>query len=193
MLNIRKSSERGYADHGWLKSYHTFSFASYYDPRQIHFRQLRVINEDFIAPSSGFPAHGHDNMEIITYVVSGAVEHKDSMGNSLIIPAGEVQAMSAGSGITHSEFNPSDSEPLHLLQIWVFPQTDHVQPRYRQQAFSRESKLNQLRRIVSPDGSDSSLAIHQDMTLYASILESGYQIDFPIAPKRHVWIQLISG
>ena len=132
-------------------------------------------------------------MEIITYVVSGAVEHKDSMGNSLIIPAGEVQAMSAGSGITHSEFNPSDSEPLHLLQIWVFPQTDHVQPRYRQQAFSRESKLNQLRRIVSPDGSDSSLAIHQDMTLYASILESGYQIDFPIAPKRHVWIQLISG
>ncbi|PZU97309.1 MAG: quercetin 2,3-dioxygenase [Pseudanabaena sp.] len=193
MITIRKSEERGHANHGWLDSYHTFSFASYYDPQHMAFRSLRVINQDKIAGGKGFGTHPHRDMEIITYMLDGALEHKDSMGNGSVIQVGDVQRMSAGTGITHSEFNPSPTETAHLLQIWILPNQESVKPSYEQISFSREEKLNQLRLIASPDGRDRSVTIHQDAYIYASILEDGAEVIHPVAQSRHVWLQVAKG
>ena len=193
MLTIRKSEERGHANHGWLDSYHTFSFAGYYDPQHMAFRSLRVINQDQIAGGKGFGTHPHRDMEIITYMLDGALEHKDSMGNGSIIRVGDVQRMSAGTGITHSEFNPSATETAHLLQIWILPNQQNVTPSYEQINFTREEKLNQLRLIASPDGRDRSVKIYQDALIYASILEDGAQVVHSIAPNRYAWIQVARG
>jgi len=193
MLTIRKSEERGHANHGWLDSYHTFSFASYYDSQHMAFRSLRVINQDQVAGGKGFGTHPHRDMEIITYMLDGALEHKDSMGNGSVIRVGDVQRMSAGTGITHSEFNPSPTESAHLLQIWIVPNQENVKPSYEQIFFSREEKLNQLRLIASPDGRDRSVTIYQDAYIYASILEDGVEVTHTINQNRYVWIQVASG
>lgn len=193
MLTIRKSEERGHANHGWLDSYHTFSFANYYDPQHMAFRDLRVINQDQIAGGKGFGTHPHRDMEIITYMLDGALEHKDSMGNGSIIRVGDVQRMSAGTGITHSEFNPSATETAHLLQIWILPNQENVTPSYEQISFSREEKLNQLRLIASTDGRDRSVTIHQDAYVYASILEDGAEVTHTVKPNRYAWIQVARG
>lgn len=193
MIKIRKSSDRGYAEQGWLKSFHTFSFAQYHDSEFIHFRNLRVINEDWIAPGQGFGTHPHDNMEIITYVISGALAHKDSMGNGSVIKPGEVQRMSAGTGIEHSEFNHSKNEQVHLLQIWIFPNKKGLEPSYEQKEFSENEKRNQLRVIASPDGAQGSVKIHQDINLYSSLLEPKKSVKYSFKPGRSGWIQLISG
>ncbi|MFM7888368.1 MAG: pirin family protein [Pseudanabaena sp.] len=193
MLTIRKSGERGQANHGWLDSYHTFSFANYYDPQHMAFRSLRVINQDLIAGGKGFGTHPHRDMEIITYMLDGALEHKDSMGNGSIIRVGDVQRMSAGNGITHSEFNPSATETAHLLQIWILPNQQNVTPSYEQISFSREEKLNQLRLIASPDGRDRSVTIHQNAYVYASILEDGAEVTHRLKPNRYVWLQVATG
>lgn len=193
MLTIRKSEERGHANHGWLDSYHTFSFANYYDPQHMAFRSLRVINQDVIAGGKGFGTHPHRDMEIITYMLDGALEHKDSMGNGSIIHVGDVQRMSAGTGITHSEFNHSSTETAHLLQIWILPNQQNVTPSYEQISFSREEKLNQLRLIASPNGRDHSVTIHQDANVYASILEDGAEVTHTVNPNRYAWIQVARG
>lgn len=193
MFTIRKSEERGHANHGWLDSYHTFSFANYYDPQHMAFRALRVINQDQIAGGKGFGTHPHRDMEIITYMLDGALEHKDSMGNGSVIQVGDVQRMSAGTGITHSEFNPSATESAHLLQIWILPNQANVTPSYEQISFSREEKLNQLRLITSHDGRDRSVTIHQDAYIYASILEDGVEVTHTVNPNRYVWIQVARG
>ncbi len=193
MLTMRKSEERGHANHGWLDSYHTFSFSSYYDPQHMSFRSLRVINQDRIAGGKGFGTHPHRDMEIITYMLDGALEHKDSMGNGSIIRVGDVQRMSAGTGITHSEFNHSPTEMAHLLQIWILPNQENVTPSYEQISFSREEKLNQLRLIASADGRDRSVTIHQDADIYASILEDGAEITHTVRQNRYAWIQVARG
>lgn len=193
MFTIRKSEERGHANHGWLDSYHTFSFASYYDPQHMSFRALRVINQDQIAGGKGFGTHPHRDMEIITYMLDGALEHRDSMGNGSIIKVGDVQRMSAGTGITHSEFNPSATETAHLLQIWILPNQQNVSPSYEQISYNREEKLNQLRLIASPDGCDRSVKIHQDAYIYASILEDGKNVVYDAKPDRYTWIQVAKG
>jgi redox-sensitive bicupin YhaK (pirin superfamily) len=193
MLTIRKSEERGHVNHGWLDSYHTFSFANYYDPQHMSFRSLRVINQDQIAGGKGFGTHPHRDMEIITYMLEGALEHKDSMGNGSIIRVGDVQRMSAGTGITHSEFNPSATESAHLLQIWIVPNQQAVTPSYEQTEFSREEKLNQLRLIASPDGRDRSVTIYQDAYIYATILEDGVEVTHTVNSDRYVWIQVAGG
>jgi redox-sensitive bicupin YhaK (pirin superfamily) len=193
MMNLRKSQERGYFEIDWLKSYHSFSFGEYYDPEHIHFRALRVINHDFIAAGSGFPLHPHRDMEIITYVLRGAVAHKDSMGNQEQVSAGEVQVMTAGSGVRHSEFNPNDKQELELLQIWLLPDKGALDPAYGQKAFSRDEKLNRLRLIASKDQRDGSLKINQDVNLYASVLEKDRTLDFEIPADRYVWIQVARG
>lgn len=193
MLTIRKSEERGHVNHGWLDSYHTFSFANYYDPQHMSFRSLRVINQDQIAGGKGFGTHPHRDMEIITYMLEGALEHKDSMGNGSIIRVGDVQRMSAGTGITHSEFNPSATESAHLLQIWIVPNQQAVTPSYEQTEFSREEKLNQLRLIASPDGRDRSVTIYQDAYIYATILEDGVEVTHTVNSDRYVWIQVARG
>ncbi|MBL8653903.1 MAG: pirin family protein [Alphaproteobacteria bacterium] len=193
MITIRPSEERGPADFGWLKARHSFSFGNYYDPRHMGFRNLRVINEDRVAAGAGFPTHGHRDMEIVTYLLDGELEHKDSMGNGEVIRPGEVQAMSAGTGVLHSEFNPSDANPTHLLQIWLLPDKQGHTPRYDQKVFSRDEKLNKLRLVVSPDGADDSIFIHQDSKIYASILEAGKTVALDLAPKRHAWVQVARG
>jgi len=190
---VRPSAQRGPADFGWLKSRHSFSFGSYYDPAQMGFRSLRVINEDRVAPGTGFDTHGHRDMEIISYVLDGAIEHKDSMGNGEVLRAGEVQAMSAGTGILHSEFNPSGDDPVHFLQIWLMPDRSGHTPRYAQRAFGREAKLNRLALVVSPDGADGSVEIHQDARLYASILEAGKTAELTLRAGRHAWVQVARG
>ena len=192
MLNMRTSNERGHADHGWLNSFHTFSFASYHDPKHMGFRSLRVINEDWIAPGQGFGMHPHQNMEIITYVVKGAIAHKDSLGTSEVLRPGEIQRMSAGSGIMHSEFNPSDSEPLHLLQIWIMPERKNITPSYEQKPV-RIGAQNELVLIASPTGAHESVSINQDLNLYAAKLEPGARAEHTIQPGRAAWVQLISG
>ena len=193
MLEIIQSDSRGKADHGWLKARHTFSFADYYDPARVHFGNLRVINEDRVAPGQGFPTHPHRDMEILTYIISGAVEHKDSMGNGTVIRAGEVQRMTAGTGMLHSEFNPSQDEELHLLQIWILPEAKNLEPGYEQSLFAREDKLNTLRLVASRDGRDGSLTIHQDVELYASVLEAGHEVSLDGVGTRRVFVQVVSG
>ncbi|MFZ4855947.1 MAG: pirin family protein [Desulfuromonadaceae bacterium] len=193
MLRIRKADARGHADHGWLNTCHTFSFANYYDPHHMGFRDLRVINEDRVLPGKGFPTHPHRDMEIISYVVEGVLQHKDSMGNGSVIRPGEVQRMSAGTGITHSEFNHSPNDPVHFLQIWIQPDRDGVVPGYEQKFFSDEEKRGFFRLIVSPDGRDGSVTIHQDVNLFASLLESGEEITHNITAGRHIWLQVVRG
>ena len=166
MIEIRKANERGHANHGWLDTYHTFSFASYRDPQHMHFRSLRVMNEDFVQPGQGFGTHPHEDMEIVTYVLEGALEHKDSMGNGEVLRPGEFQRMSAGTGITHSEFNPSDTEPVHLYQIWLFPQRKGIEPSYEQKHFAEDERRNRLRLVASQDAADGSLLIHQEHTRF---------------------------
>ena len=193
MIDIIRSDTRGTADHGWLKAKHTFSFANYYDPERVHFSDLRVINEDRIAPGQGFGTHPHKDMEIVTYIIDGAIEHKDSMGNGTVIKAGEVQRMTAGTGVQHSEFNHSSDDELHLLQIWIIPEAENLTPGYEQTLFDRESKLNRLRLIGSRDGRDGSITIHQDVDLYASVLEQGKDVRLDNVGDRRVFVQIVSG
>lgn len=193
MITIRRSKERGHFDHGWLNTYHTFSFDQYYDPRYTSFRNLRVINEDFVAAGRGFPKHGHRDMEIITYILEGALKHEDSMGNGSIIRPGDVQRMTAGTGVRHSEQNASLSERVHLLQIWILPHTVGLEPGYEQKAFSEDERRDQLRLIASEDGREGSVLVHQDVSLFASILPAGDEVEHPIDPLRYGWIQVARG
>lgn len=191
-MNILKSNERGYFKNDWLKSFHSFSFGDYYNPEAMNFRNLRVINHDFIAPEMGFGTHPHRNMEIITYVLKGKVAHKDSMGNQTFISAGEVQVMSAGRGVAHSEFNPLKQE-LELLQIWITPDENGIDPSYDQKAFAEADKKNQICLIASPNGSNGSLKIHQDVKLYSSFLEKDKSIEYVVPKHRYAWIQVANG
>lgn len=193
MIRIRKSHERGHADHGWLDTHHTFSFNTYRDPAHVHFRALRVMNEDRIAPGAGFGTHPHQDMEIVTYVLAGSLEHKDSMGNGEVLRPGEFQRMSAGTGITHSEFNPSADEPVHLYQIWLFPERKGGEPSYEQKRFPLEERTNRLRMVASPTAEQGSLRIRQDARIYLATLTAGTQIDFPIPAGRHTWLQVLRG
>jgi redox-sensitive bicupin YhaK (pirin superfamily) len=193
MMDIRRSQERGHADHGWLDSHFTFSFADYYDPKFVQFRTLRVINEDRVAPQGGFPTHPHRDMEIVTYVLEGGLEHRDSMGNGSVIRPGEVQRMSAGTGVTHSEFNASKTEPVHLLQIWMLPKRKGIKPGYEQKTFSEAEKRGRLRLMASPDGREGSVTIHQDNELYAAVLGAGESARHELKPDRHAWVQVARG
>lgn len=193
MIEIIAAETRGSADHGWLKAKHTFSFADYQNPERVSFGSLRVINEDRIAPGQGFPTHSHQDMEIITYPISGTIEHKDSMGNGTVIVAGDVQRMTAGSGVQHSEFNHSQEDELHLLQIWIFPEEKNLEPGYEQATFSREQKLNQLRLVASRDGRDGSVTVHQKLDLYASIITPGTELVYDIAAAHKVFVQVVYG
>ena len=193
MITIRRSKERGHFDFGWLNTYHTFSFGEYYDPRNMGFRSLRVINEDFVHPGRGFPTHGHRDMEIITYVLEGGLAHKDSMGNGSIIRPGDVQRMSAGTGVMHSEANPSETESVHLLQIWILPDKMNVAPSYAEKKFDDEEKRGRLRLVASPDGSDGSISMHQDARLYAALLDAEEQVAHELEADRHAWVQVARG
>jgi quercetin 2,3-dioxygenase len=196
MITLRKSKERGHANHGWLDTYHTFSFDSYFDPKFMGFRSLRVINEDRVAPANGFGTHGHNDMEIITYVLEGALEHKDSMGNIGVIRPGEVQRMSAGTGVRHSEYNHSETEPVHLLQIWILPASKGITPSYEQQNFGVGERSKTLKQIaVSDAGKNGSNAVkvHQDVSLYSSILQPGESVKYNLAPDRYAWLQVARG
>lgn len=193
MIHLRHASERGHANHGWLDSYHTFSFADYYDPRYMGFRSLRVINEDRVAPGAGFPTHPHRDMEIISYVLEGGLEHKDSMGTGSVIRPGDVQRMSAGTGVTHSEFNASRSDPVHFLQIWLLPEERGIKPSYEQKTFSDEDKRGKLRLIGSRDGRDGSVTVHQDVNLYATRLDAGESVEHELRPGRHAWVHVARG
>ncbi|MBD2252307.1 pirin family protein [Nostoc parmelioides] len=190
---IHDRNARGRSQTGWLDSYHTFSFSSFYDPNRMGFRSLRVINDDRIAPGAGFPTHGHRDMEILTYVLSGAVEHKDSLGTGSVIRPGDVQIMSAGTGIQHSEFNHSRNEPLHLLQIWILPDEKGLAPRYQQKAFTPEEKRGQLRLVAAKDGRDGAVTIHQNVDIYASILEPGDVVNYHVKGDRYAWLQIAQG
>lgn len=192
-MKIRRANERGFADHGWLKSYHTFSFANYYDPAHMHFRALRVINEDRVEPKKGFGTHPHNDMEIVSYVLSGALQHRDSMGNGSVIRPGEVQRMSAGTGILHSEFNASDQELVHFLQIWILPDRKGHKPSYEQKYFSEEERKNKLRLVASNDGREGSVTVHQDVSLYAGILDADTPLSFELQPSRNAWIHVAKG
>ena len=193
MIEIIPSESRGSADHGWLKAKHTFSFAEYHNPARVRFGPLRVINEDRIAPSKGFGTHPHKDMEIVTYPISGAIEHKDSMGNGAVITAGEVQRMTAGSGVQHSEYNHSASDELHLLQIWIFPEQKNLKPGYEQTLFTRADKLDRLRLIASRDGRDGSVTVHQHVDIYASILQTNVEIEQTVDSSHKIFVQVISG
>ncbi len=193
MITLRPGNQRGHANHGWLDSYHTFSFANYYDPKNMGFRDLRVINEDWIAPSAGFGAHSHRDMEIITYVLEGALEHKDSLGTGAVIKPGDAQRMSAGTGITHSEFNNSATNPVHLLQIWILPDTTGITPSYEQRNFPLDEKLGKLRLIAAKDGRNGAVKIHQDVDLYTSVLRKGDRIVHNLKSNRYAWLQVASG
>ncbi len=193
MITIRTSEERGHANHGWLDSYHTFSFADYHDPAHVQFGSLRVINEDRVQPGQGFGSHGHRDMEILSYVLEGALEHKDSLGNGSIIRYGDVQRMSAGSGVTHSEFNASPSEGVHFLQIWILPERIGLEPGYEQQHFDTDAKRNRLCLVASPDGRKASVTIRQDACLYAAVLEDGGSVAHIIEPGRRAYVQVARG
>jgi quercetin 2,3-dioxygenase len=193
MIKIRKAEERGHFDLGWLDTYHTFSFDQYYDPAHMHFRALRVINEDRVAPAKGFPTHSHGDMEIITYILSGELEHRDSMNNGSVIRPGDVQRMSAGTGVSHSEFNPSPAESVHLLQIWIMPSARGLSPGYEQKFFSAEERTGKLCLIASPDGADGAVTINQDARVYASLLDTGKTIVEASDVNRHAWLQVARG
>ena len=193
MITVRRSNERGHFDHGWLNTYHTFSFDQYYDPRHMGFRNLRVINEDFVAAGRGFPKHGHRDMEIITYILEGALKHEDSMGNGSVIRPGDVQRMTAGTGVRHSEQNASDQERVHLLQIWILPHTVGLEPGYEQKAFSEDERRGRLRLIASEDGRDGSVLVHQDVSLLASVLPAGQEVAHAMDQARYAWIQVARG
>ncbi|MCF8154303.1 MAG: pirin family protein [Rhodoferax sp.] len=193
MLTLRLSAERGWADHGWLKSYHSFSFAGYHDPAHMGFGNLRVINEDRIEPGTGFGMHGHRDMEIISYVMSGAIGHKDSIGNGASIPPGDVQRMSAGSGIMHSEFNHAQDSQTHFLQIWIEPNVTGIPPSYEQKSFADSDKRGKLRLVASPDGAQGSLTLHADARLYAGLFDGAEEIHLPLHPSRKSYVQLIRG
>ena len=193
MITVRKAAERGHAEHGWLDSRHTFSFAEYYDPEHMGFRALRVINEDRVAPGQGFGTHGHRDMEIISYVLEGGLAHKDSMGNGSVIRPGDVQRMSAGTGVRHSEYNHSKDDAVHLLQIWIMPDTSGINPDYQQKRFEDEEKRARLRLIASTDGSDGSITIRQDARVFATLLDSSEQVRHELQPNRHAWVQVARG
>ena len=193
MIAIRRADERGHADHGWLDTWHTFSFADYYDPRFMGFSELRVINEDRVAPGTGFPTHGHRDMEIVTYVLEGALEHRDSLGTGSVIRPGEVQRMSAGTGVQHSEYNASKTEPVHLLQIWIEPSAAGIAPSYEQKTIPEADRRGRLRLIASPDGQDGSVTIHQDARMYAALLAAGDKVEHAAAPGRRLWLQVARG
>ena len=193
MITVRKSGERGGGDYGWLKTQHTFSSSDYWDPRWMGFRSLRVMNEDHVPPGSGFPAHPHSDMEIITYVLEGKLEHKDSLGTGSVILPGDGQRMTAGRGIRHSEYNPSKSEQVHLYQIWILPEKKGLEPSYEQKSFPTEEKQGQLRLIASPDAKDGSVKINQDARLYVSLLKPGEEVRHTLGPKRHGWLQVAKG
>jgi quercetin 2,3-dioxygenase len=193
MIHIRKSDDRGHADHGWLNTRFTFSFADYYDPQHVHFRTLRVMNDDRVAGGGGFPTHPHRDMEIVTYVLEGALEHRDSMGNGSVIRPGDVQYMSAGTGVEHSEFNASDKETVHLYQIWMFPDKKSYKPAYDQKHFSEEEKRGKLRLLVSPDGRDGSVKIRQDNELYATVLGAGEKVQHTLNSERYAYVQVARG
>jgi len=193
MIDIRKGSDRGHFDHGWLKTYHTFSFADYFDREHMSFSSLRVINEDYVQAGKGFGTHPHRDMEIITYILEGQLAHKDSMGNGSIIKHGDVQRMSAGTGVTHSEFNASQDEIVHLLQIWILPKYSGLQPSYEQKYFDAREKQNKLRLVASSDGREGSVTIHQDASMYASILSKGKELSFSLANSRRAYIQVLRG
>jgi len=193
MITLRRARDRGHADHGWLDTWHTFSFADYYDTEQMGFQALRVINDDVVAPGRGFGTHPHRDMEIVTYVLDGALAHKDSLGNSSTIVPGEVQRMSAGTGVLHSEFNHSKTDPVHLLQIWILPDRTGLTPSYEQTFFPEEDKCGRLRLVASPDGADGSVTIHQDARLYATLLAPGEEVSHALAPGRHAWVHVARG
>ncbi|MFP5418211.1 MAG: pirin family protein [Gammaproteobacteria bacterium] len=193
MTTFRPATERGHANHGWLDSYHTFSFANYYDPAHMGVSNLRVINDDTVMPGEGFGAHGHQDMEIVSYVLDGALEHKDSMGNGSVIRPGDIQRMSAGTGVRHSEYNPSATEPVHFLQIWLVPNRAGVAPGYEQKHFPLEDRRGRLVLLVSPDGRDGSLAAHQDGLLYGTLLEAGESVEHPLASGRRAYVHVARG
>jgi redox-sensitive bicupin YhaK (pirin superfamily) len=193
MIYIRKSAERGHFNHGWLNTYHTFSFDQYHDPRFMGFRSLRVINEDFVAAGRGFPTHAHRDMEIITYILEGALEHRDSMGNGSVIRPGDVQRMSAGTGVRHGEANPSATESVHLLQIWIIPAEQGIAPGYEQTSFTEEERRGRLKLVGSSDGREGSVTIHQDASLYASLLEESQTVEHELDAGRSAWLQVARG
>ncbi len=192
-IALRPAEARGHANHGWLDTHHTFSFAHYYDPAHMGYRSLRVINDDVLKSGSGFPMHGHRDMEIVTYLVRGALAHEDSTGGSGVLRRGDVQSMTAGTGVRHSEFNASDKEDLRLLQIWILPDREGLKPTYRQATVPDSAKRNTLRLVVDPAGSDGALAIHQDVRVYASLLDKGVKVSHELAPGRGAWIQIVDG
>jgi redox-sensitive bicupin YhaK (pirin superfamily) len=192
-MMIRRSHERGHADHGWLDSHHTFSFADYHDPEHMGFRALRVINEDRVAPGGGFPTHSHRDMEILSYVLAGGLGHKDSMGNGSVIRPGDVQRMSAGTGVAHSEMNASRQEPVHFLQIWIIPDRRGHQPGYEQKHFPVDDRTGQLRIVASPDGRQGSVTVHQDVTLHSGVLRDGDHVRYELPAGRHAWIHVAQG
>jgi redox-sensitive bicupin YhaK (pirin superfamily) len=193
MIRIRKAEDRGHFNHGWLDTYHTFAFGSYDDPEHRRFRSLRVMNEDRIAPGQGFGTHPHRDMEIVTYVLSGALEHRDSMGSGEILRSGEFQRMSAGTGITHSELNPSSTEPVHLYQIWLLPERKGIEPSYEQKRFPESERRNRLQLVASPDGNDDSLTIHQDVRIYLATLDTAAMTGYSLDSGRHAWLQVLRG
>ena len=192
-ITVRKAADRGQMDHGWLQTAHTFSFGSYHDPAHMGFRALRVINEDYVAAAQGFGTHPHQDMEIVTYVLAGELEHKDSMGNGSKILPGEVQRMTAGTGVTHSELNPSPDQQVHLLQIWILPEARGLEPSYEQKEFPVEERKGTLRLVASRDGREGSVTVHQDVSLYASVLERDSTVAAEVAEGRHAWIQVARG
>ncbi|MBI5833979.1 MAG: pirin family protein [Armatimonadetes bacterium] len=193
MVRIRRAAERGHAEHGWLDSWHTFSFADYHDPEHMGWRSLRVVNEDRVAAGMGFPTHGHRDMEIISYVVSGALRHRDSLDHEQVLSPNQVQVMSAGTGIMHSEFNASREATVHFLQIWLLPDRTGHTPRYEQRDWPESMRLNRLCLVASPDGADGSSLLHQEARVYASLLATGHRLEHALAPGRGVWLQLVRG
>jgi quercetin 2,3-dioxygenase len=192
-MKIRRSGDRGFADHGWLRSFHTFSFADYYDPANMGFRSLRVINEDRVEPGRGFGTHPHRDMEIVSYVLEGELSHKDSMGTGSVIRPGDVQRMSAGTGVLHSEFNPSPSSGVHFLQIWILPDRTGYKPSYEQKSFSDDERAGKLRLVASPDGRDGSVTIHQDGRLFAGTFTDGQRARYELGQGRHAWVHVARG
>ena len=193
MISVRKAADRGSVDFGWLDSRHSFSFGSYYDPQHMGYGNLRVINEDRVQPGQGFGTHGHRDMEIISYVISGSLEHRDSMGNGSVIRPGDVQRMSAGTGVLHSEYNHSGTDPVHFLQIWILPERNGLAPGYEQKHFAIDDRRNRLRLVATRDGRDGSLVVHQDVDLYAAVMADGSRVEHRLAAGRNAWVQVVAG